>query len=63
MPDAKIRDLDENVYRRLQERAQINGRSMEAELRLIVADAVASQVTAADWEAAGFEVARTRSNG
>jgi plasmid stability protein len=39
-PDVKIRDLSPEVYARLQERARANGRSMEAELRLLVADAV-----------------------
>jgi hypothetical protein len=55
VPDVKIRDLDPEVFRRLQERAYGNRRSMEAELRMIVAESVASHVTADDWEGSGFE--------
>ena len=41
-PEVKIRDLSPEVYARLQESARANGRSMEAELRRIVAEAVDS---------------------
>ena len=54
-PDVKIRDLDRDVYDRLTLRARSNHRSVEAELRLIVADAVRSSSGAGDWEAAGFD--------
>jgi plasmid stability protein len=40
MAALSIRDLDENVKRRLQSRAASHGRSMEAEVREILADAV-----------------------
>jgi len=36
-----VRQLDESVVDRLKERARRNGRSLEAEVRLILADAVA----------------------
>lgn len=43
-PDLKIRAISPDVYAGLQERARTNGRSMEAELRLIVAEAVGSSL-------------------
>lgn len=55
MADVKIRDLDPTVYQRLQERARTNGRSMEAELRALVAESLSSDVTSDDWARSGFE--------
>lgn len=40
MPTLTIRNLDENVKRRLQVRAALNGRSMEAEARELLANSV-----------------------
>jgi len=40
MATITVRDLDERVRDRLRERAAANGRSMEAEVRAILADAV-----------------------
>lgn len=40
MASVSIRDLDDGVKERLQLRAARNGRSMEAEIRLILTDAV-----------------------
>jgi plasmid stability protein len=40
MAALSIRDLDETVKRRLQSRAASHGRSMEAEVRAILTDAV-----------------------
>jgi len=40
MATLTIRNLDENVKRRLQVRAALNGRSMEAEVRELLADSV-----------------------
>jgi len=40
MATITVRDLDERVRDRLRERAAANGRSMEAEARVILADAV-----------------------
>jgi plasmid stability protein len=40
MAALSIRDLDESVKRRLQSRAARNGRSMEAEVRVILTEAV-----------------------
>jgi antitoxin FitA len=45
MAALSIRDLDENVKERLRLRAAQHGRSMEAEVRSILADAVADQST------------------
>jgi plasmid stability protein len=43
-----VRDLDDHVKRRLQVRAAENGRSMEAEIRTILTDAVADRGDAPD---------------
>lgn len=40
MAALSIRDLDDGVKQRLRERAASNGRSMEAEVRAILAEAV-----------------------
>ena len=45
MAALSIRDLDESVKERLRLRAAQHGRSMEAEVRSILADAVADQTT------------------
>ncbi|MFI2105430.1 FitA-like ribbon-helix-helix domain-containing protein [Isoptericola sp. NPDC019693] len=42
MSTITVRDLDDEVRRRLRVRAATAGRSMEAEIRLILADAVRS---------------------
>jgi plasmid stability protein len=42
MATLTIRNLDEKVKRRLQVRAALNGRSMEAEVREVLSDLVAS---------------------
>jgi plasmid stability protein len=42
MATLTIRNLDETVKRRLQVRAALNGRSMEAEVREVLSDLVAS---------------------
>ncbi len=42
MASVSIRDLDDGVRERLRTRAARNGRSMEAEIRAILADAVGS---------------------
>jgi len=55
MTDIKIRDLDDDVLEKIRERARENGRSMEMELRLIIADAVGTGVTSALWRSAGFD--------
>jgi antitoxin FitA len=43
MASLLIRDLDDDLKERLRVRAASNGRSMEAEARLIIAAAVAAQ--------------------
>lgn len=45
MSTLTIRQVDDDVKKRLQVRAANNGRSMEAEVRAILADAVISDVT------------------
>lgn len=42
MAAVSIRDLDDEVKERLRVRAAHNGRSMEAEIRVILADAVSA---------------------
>lgn len=39
MPQVLIREVDQAVVDRLKDRAKRNGRSLEAELRLVLADA------------------------
>ena len=46
MATITIRNLDETVKRRLQVRAALNGRSMEAEVREVLSDLVASSPAA-----------------
>ena len=46
MATLTIRNLDEKVKRRLQVRAALNGRSMEAEVREMLSDLVASSPAA-----------------
>ena len=46
MAALSIRDLDDSVKARLQIRAARNGRSMEAEVRAILSEAVADPATA-----------------
>ena len=48
MPQLVIPDLDEIILNRLRERAAMTGRSLEAEARTILADAVASHPVR-DW--------------
>lgn len=48
MSTLTIRKVDEDLKRRLQVRAAENGRSMEAEIRVILADAVARESGAED---------------
>jgi plasmid stability protein len=48
MSTLTIRQVDEDVKRRLQVRAARNGRSMEAEVRAIIDEAVSSDVPAED---------------
>lgn len=43
MASVSIRDLDDEVRERLRMRAAENGRSMEAEIRLILTDAVGTR--------------------
>ncbi len=45
MAAVSIRDLDDHVKERLRVRAARNGRSMEAEIRAILADAVSESST------------------
>ncbi|MDR0415861.1 MAG: TraY domain-containing protein [Propionibacteriaceae bacterium] len=48
MPTITVRNLDAEVHRRLKAMAERDGRSMEAEARVILAEATAQ----ADWVAA-----------
>ena len=48
MAEVSIRNLDDAVRDRLRVRAAINGRSMEAEIRAILADAVRDPAEADD---------------
>lgn len=50
-----VRDLDEVVHARLKHRAARHGRSMEAEVRVLLADAVADE--ADGWWAAWGQAA------
>jgi plasmid stability protein len=50
MTTITIRNLDENVKRRLQVRAALNGRSMEAEVRASLAATVESGSVTAEME-------------
>jgi plasmid stability protein len=53
--ELKIRNLDDVTIRRLKTRADEAGISVEALLRALVTDALADDVTAADWADAGFD--------
>ena len=55
MPEVKIRDLDPDVHQRLIELAKRNGRSMEAELREMILEAVGTELDAHAWKRAGFD--------
>jgi len=50
MATLTIRNLDEKIKRRLQVRAALNGRSMEAEVRASLAASVADSMTGASPE-------------
>jgi plasmid stability protein len=52
MATITIRNLDDDVQRRLRERASGNGRSMEAEARFILGAAVSRRGFASSWLAA-----------
>jgi antitoxin FitA len=45
MPQVLVRDIDPDVFDRLKERANQNGRSLEAELRLILKEAAGKPAT------------------
>ena len=49
MATITVRDLDDEVQRRLKERAAANNRSMEAEARAILSEEVRVDTFAADW--------------
>lgn len=49
MASILVRNLDDDVQRRLKRRAAAHGRSMEAEVRAILADAVAEPGLVAAW--------------
>ncbi len=49
MATITVRNLDEEVQRRLKKRASANDRSMEAEARAILSDAVSGADFAASW--------------
>ncbi|MBD3758943.1 MAG: Arc family DNA-binding protein [Microbacterium hominis] len=54
MATITVRNLDEDVRRRLQQRAARNGRSMESEARAILGAAVSERGLVVDWvDAAG----------
>ncbi|MBN1171200.1 MAG: Arc family DNA-binding protein, partial [Micromonosporaceae bacterium] len=48
MAAVTIRNLDDRIRERLRVRAAMNGRSMEAEIRVILADAVADSPEGSD---------------
>jgi hypothetical protein len=56
-PDLRIRNVDTLTHERLVARARASGRSVEAEMRVLLADALgnSSAVAPADWERHGFE--------
>ncbi len=58
MAALSIRDLDDDVKERLRRRAAGNGRSMEAEARIILADAVREPERPGDLLSALFEMAQ-----
>lgn len=49
MATITVRDLDDEVQRRLKERAAANNRSMEAEARAILSEAVRIDTFVTDW--------------
>jgi antitoxin FitA len=49
MAQLLVRGLDEAVVRGLKERAKANGRSVEAEHRAILEEAVGASLTTAEW--------------
>jgi plasmid stability protein len=58
MPDILVRDLDETTVARLKERAHLNGRSLAAELRLILEQA-AKQVAMTTARALAEQMTRS----
>lgn len=52
-----VRNLDDDVQQRLKERAAAHGRSMEAEARDILTNAVSSRSMVVDWVDAASSVA------
>ncbi len=57
MPDLLVRDVDEATVARLKERAHLNGRSLGAELRMILEQA-ATQVAMTTARALAEQMAR-----
>ena len=49
MATITVRDLDDDVRQRLKERAAANNRSMEAEARAILSEAVRVDTFVTDW--------------
>ncbi|HEY3013501.1 MAG TPA: TraY domain-containing protein [Nocardioides sp.] len=49
MATITVRNLDDDTQRRLKQRAAANNRSMEAEARAILSDAVRVDTFASDW--------------
>ncbi len=45
MPQLTVRNIDQRVYRRLKDRARVNHRSLEAEVRVILDQAVLADRT------------------
>jgi plasmid stability protein len=58
MPDILVRDVDDSVLARLNERASGNGRSLEAELKLILEQA-ARTIDIATARARAEEISRS----
>jgi plasmid stability protein len=56
MATITVQDVDDDVLRRLRQRAAANGRSLEAEARAILTAAVARPGLGAAWVAATHEL-------
>jgi len=56
MATITIRNLDETVKRKLQVRAALNGRSMEAEARELIAELLTSRTSAAPRKGLGTAI-------
>lgn len=56
MTTITVRDLDDDVLRRLRRRAATNGRSMKAEARAILTAAIARPGLGAAWVAASHHL-------